>query len=34
MTHYQIQSKDQIFLKRCEFLPFAKIMSRNIGKNL
>ena len=30
MTHYSIETKYQIFIKDCGFLPFAK----NIGKTI
>ena len=30
---YSIQSRDQIFVKRYEFLCFAKNMGKNLGKN-
>ena len=34
MMHYSVQSRDRIFLKGIGFLPFAKKMSKNIGKNI
>ena len=34
MTHYSAQLRDQIFVKGCGFLSFAKSMGRNIGKNI
>ena len=38
MTCYSVQPRDQIFLKGCPFLSFAKntgkIIGKNIGKNL
>ena len=34
MTHYLVQPRDQIFVKRFWFLSFAKNMGKNIGKNI
>ena len=34
MTRYSVQPRDRIFLKGYEFLPFAKNMGENIGKNI
>ena len=34
MMRYSVQLGDQIFVKRYEFLSFAKNMSKNIGKNI
>ena len=34
ITRYSVQPRDQIFVKGCGFLSFAKIMGRNIGKNI
>ena len=34
MTRYSGQPRDQIFVKCCEFLFFAKNMDKNIGKNI
>ena len=34
MTHYSVQSRDQIFLKGYWFLYFAKTMGTNVGKNI
>ena len=33
MTRYSVQPRD-IFVKGYEFLSFAKIMGRNVGKNI
>ena len=33
MRHYSVQSRDQIFVKGYELLPFARNMSKSIGKN-
>ena len=32
--HYSVQTRDQIFVRDCEFLSFAKNMDKNIGKNI
>ena len=34
MTHYCVQLRDQIFLKRYGFLSAAKIMGKNIVKTI
>ena len=34
MTCYSTEPNDQILVKGYEFLPFAKNMCENIGKNL
>ena len=34
MTHYCVQLRDQIFLKRYGFLSAAKIMDKNIVKTI
>ena len=34
IQHYLIQPIDKIFVKDCEFLPFARNMSKNVGKNV
>ena len=34
MFIYSVQHRDQIFVKSCVFLPFAKNMGKNIGKNI
>ena len=34
MTCYSVQPRDQIFVKGCRFLSFAKNMGKNIGKNV
>ena len=34
MTHYSVQSRDQIFIKGYGFLHFAKTMGANVGKNI
>ena len=34
MTHYSVQTRDQMFEKGYGFLSFAKNMDRNIGKNI
>ena len=34
MTRYSVQPRDQICLKSYGVLSFAKIMGKNIGKNL
>ena len=34
MVHYSVQLKDQKFVKRYGCFPFAKNMSKNIGKNI
>ena len=34
MTRYSVQLRDQIFVKGCGFLSFAKNMGKNIGENL
>ena len=34
MTRYLVQSRDQKFVKGYGFLPFAKNMDRNMGKNI
>ena len=34
MTCYSTEPNDQILVKGYEFLPFAKNMCKNIGKNL
>ena len=31
---YSVQPTDQIFVKGCRFLSFAKNISKNIGKNI
>ena len=31
---YSVQSRDRIFVKVYEFLPFAEYMGKNIGKNI
>ena len=33
MTRYSIEPRDSIFVKGCEFLSFAKNMSKKISKN-
>ena len=33
MMRYSVQSRDQIFVKGCGFLSFAKSMGKNISKN-
>ena len=33
MTRYSIEPRDSIFVKGCEFLTFAKNMSKKISKN-
>ena len=33
MTRYSVQPRDQIFVKGCELLSFAKNMGKNTGKN-
>ena len=34
MTRYSIEPIDPTFMKRYEFLSFAKDMNTNIGKNI
>ena len=34
MTHYSVQSRDQIFIKGYGFLNFAKAMGTNVSKNI
>ena len=34
MKPYSVQSRDQIFVKSCGFLCFAKYMVKNIDKNI
>ena len=34
MTRYSVQPRNQLFAKGSGFLSFAKIMGRNIGKNV
>ena len=34
MTRYSVHPRDQIFVKGCDFLSFAKNIGKNIGKNL
>ena len=34
MTHYSVQSKNVVFVKDYGFLPFAKDIAENIGKNI
>ena len=34
MMHYSVQPSDRMFVKSCEFLPFAKSMAKNIAKNI
>ena len=34
MRHYSVQPRDQIFVKGCAFLSFAKIMGKNIVKKI
>ena len=34
MTRYLVQPRDQIFVKGCKFLSFAKNMGKIIGKNI
>ena len=34
MTHYSIETKDQIFLKGSELFSFSKSMSKNVDKNV
>ena len=34
MTCYSLQQRDWIFVKGYEFLPFAKDIITNIGKNI
>ena len=34
MTRYSIEPRNQIFVKGCRFLSFAKNIGKNIGKNL
>ena len=34
MISYSIELKDQIFVKGYEFLSFAKIMNKNIARNI
>ena len=34
MTRCSVQPRDQIFVKGCGFLSFAKNMVKNIGKNI
>ena len=34
MMRYLVQGRDQIFVKGYGFLSFAKIMDKNIGKNI
>ena len=34
MTHYSVQPRDQILVKGCGFLSFAKNVGENIGKYL
>ena len=33
VRHYSVQSRDQIFVKGYELLPFARNMGKSIGKN-
>ena len=33
MTRYSVQPRDLIFVKRCGYLSFAKVMGKNVGKN-
>ena len=33
MMCYSVQARDQIFVKDCGFLSFAKNMGENIGRN-
>ena len=33
MTRCSVQPRDQIFVKGCSFLSFAKNMGKNIGKS-
>ena len=34
MMRYSVQPRNQIFVKGCGFLSFARNMSKNIGKNI
>ena len=34
MTRYSVQPRDRIFLKRYEFLSFARNVGKNVGKNI
>ena len=34
MTRYSVQARDRTSVKGYGFLPFAKIVSRYIGKNI
>ena len=34
MTHYSVQSRDQIFVKGYGFLSFAKNIGKHFGKNV
>ena len=34
MMSYSIEPRDQVLVKGCKFLSFAKSMSKNIGKNI
>ena len=34
MTRYSIEPRNQIFVKGCRFLSFAKNIGKNTGKNL
>ena len=34
MTGYSVQPTDRIFAKGCGFLPFAKNMRKNTGRNV